>query len=263
MLRVDATVAAMRRHLRTVRLALAIALPIVVASCGRTAHDQQAAASDSITLRVFHKGWGNDETADCNSDDWGWDSVTFRMAKEDTVAAGRGAFREVHLSLVRAFTTDSVLVAYRPRELSIISSTEKPWPIRLDTIPTLDSVVISSHALTFGTNTVDGGWYYRVRTVAAWPEPRRKRVRTTTLVGKVLDATSGRLIPYARVVVLGTTIGDHTDRTGRFTLTEVPVGLARLDACAGCYLKTHTEVSAPSESLVIRLSRRPGCSYPD
>src|SRR5437763_1263239 len=97
MLTVGATLTAMHRHLRTVHLGLAVALPILVASCGRIVRDQQAAASDSITLRVSHKGWGNDETAECNSDDWGWDSVTFRLAKGDTATIGRGSFREVHL----------------------------------------------------------------------------------------------------------------------------------------------------------------------
>src|SRR5262245_989232 len=118
----------MYRCVRPIGLALVVALQTVAASCGRVGHDQQqSAASDSITLRVFNKGCGSGETAECNSDEWGWDSVTVRLAKGDTAAIGRGSFSEVHLQLVRAMSADSVLVAYSPREISVVASTEKGW----------------------------------------------------------------------------------------------------------------------------------------
>lgn len=226
-------------------------------SCSRAVPEQQTtAAADSVTLRVLYKPWGNDETAECKGDEWGWDSVTFRVANG-------GETREVHLKVLRVLSADSVWVSYRVGEMSVIGSPIGPWPIPQPGHPELDSVLISHRAVTFGANTVDGGSYYRARTVWPWPEPVRRRVRTTTLFGKVIDATSGRLIPSARVVVLGTKIGALTDRTGRFALTDVPVGTARLDACGGCYLKTHMEVIAPADSLVFRLGRKPGCTYPD
>ncbi len=250
---------------RIVQLGLVAAALMAADSCSRAVPEQQqtTGAADSVTFRVLYKAWGSGETAECNSDDWGWDSVTFRLAKGDTAAIGRGSFREVHLQLVRVFSPDSAWVSYRVGEMSVIGNPIGPWPIPQPGHPELDSIVISPRAVTFGTNTVDAGWYYRVRTVWPWPEPARKRVRMTTLFGKVVDATSGRLIPAARVVVLGTRIGALTDRTGRFTLTDVPVGIARLDACGGCYLKTHMDVITPSDSIVFRLSRRPGCTYPD
>lgn len=234
---------------------------LVATSCQKTAPvEGQLPASDSIAVRVLYKGWGGEETAECISEDWGWDSLTWRLAA-GSLATVTGHARDVHFQLTRLLASDSAMLAYRPGEVFPVTGSG-PWPLARE-YPQLDSIVVSTRPTRFTTRTVDGGWYYSVRTVPSWPELVRKPDRTTTLFGKVVDATSGRSIYVARVVVLGTKVGVLTDRVGRFTLTGVPIGSVRLDACAGCYLKTHIEVHAPSDSLVIPLRRKPGCTYPD
>ena len=52
--------------------------------------------------------------------------------------------------------------------------------------------------------------------------------------GRVFDLASNEAIPFANVVVYGTTLGGATDEEGRFRLENVPPGLVRLEVMAGC-----------------------------
>jgi hypothetical protein len=236
---------------------LLVAFSFTAAACNRTPPEQSAtAASDSIAIRVLYKGWGNGETAECSGEEWGWDSVTWRLAP-----GNRAHVLErppiAHLRLKRILSPDSAVIWFKPFGMSP-ADTGPPlnarWP---------DSVVISARPIRFESSSVDAGWYFLVHTVSVWPEPRRKPVRTATLVGRVVDVSSNRPLRYARVVVLGTTISESTDATGRFTLGHVPVGRVRLDVCAGCFVMTRLEVTAPTaDSLVVRLRLRPGCTHP-
>ena len=47
--------------------------------------------------------------------------------------------------------------------------------------------------------------------------------------GRVFDLASNEAIPFANVVVYGTTLGGATDEEGRFRLENVPPGLVRLE----------------------------------
>ena len=234
-------------------------LVIAAAGCGpaKLEPEHSPALADSVTLRVFFKAWGSGPpTGECNSDVWGWDTLTTRLAAGGKPSVDGFAGFEV----ARVLSSDSALLIYPPRAISRVEG-DGPGPIPLQAAE-LDTLVITPRPIKFCTNTVDGGSYYRVQTVPVWPEPKAKSLPVTKLFGKVTDGTSGRLVSNARVLVLGTGIGAYTDIAGRFFLENVPAGRVRLEVCNFCYLKTHLEVNAPTDSLVIPVARRPGCSFP-
>ncbi|MBN2091352.1 SusC/RagA family TonB-linked outer membrane protein [candidate division KSB1 bacterium] len=54
--------------------------------------------------------------------------------------------------------------------------------------------------------------------------------QTGTLKGTVSDADNGNELPYAQVVLVGTTLGSVTDFQGKFTIAKVPPGTYKLQA---------------------------------
>lgn len=247
---------------RQALLAFVAAAVLTAPACTkyRAGDDSWAPAADSIGLRVSYKSWSSWGDGDCIGDEWGWRSASRRLAAGGEIPVGDSQFG-VHLRVSRILSSDSAWVLFDPRELMRVG--EGPIPIPHET-PELDSALISSHPLRFGTPTVDAGMLYLVQTVPEWSEPQRKPVLTTTVVGKVEDATSGRLLAGARVALLGTAIGTRSDRNGRFALAEVPIGTGVFAACKGeCYSKAQLEIRVPGDSLVFRLGRKPNCKYPD
>ena len=59
--------------------------------------------------------------------------------------------------------------------------------------------------------------------IAGWA-PATAESRTGVITGQILDASSGRPLADARVLITGTGIGQLTNAAGRFTLLNVPVG---------------------------------------
>lgn len=58
--------------------------------------------------------------------------------------------------------------------------------------------------------------------------------QTTTLSGRVVDATTGKVLPFVNVYLNGTTRGTLTNEQGRFDLPNVPLGTIELAAsCVG------------------------------
>lgn len=248
----------MRGRARLARV-VAACLVAVAIGCARPEHHGPLAVSDSVAVRVLYKAWGTGPS-DCDRDEWGWDSVTVRLAAKGTMGVPGFGGRRVELRLAKVISPDSAVVAYSTRDMVRLESMS-PAPIAIGPLHE-DSVVVSKSAVQFTTPSVDGGWYYRVRAVRPWQEPVPGQVHTTRLFGKVIDGTSGRLVPYASVFVLGTRIAGETDGSGRFVLNGVPAGVVRLNVCAFCYVQSRSEVRAPSDSLVIVLGRKPGCTFP-
>ncbi|GAB4021944.1 carboxypeptidase regulatory-like domain-containing protein [Spirosoma koreense] len=56
------------------------------------------------------------------------------------------------------------------------------------------------------------------------------QITTTTLSGHVIDATTGKPMPFANVYLNGSTRGTLTDEKGHFSLTGVPLGTVELVA---------------------------------
>lgn len=50
------------------------------------------------------------------------------------------------------------------------------------------------------------------------------RTQTTTLTGRVTDASNGQPLPFASVFINNTTLGVNSDENGNFKLTNVPLG---------------------------------------
>lgn len=50
-------------------------------------------------------------------------------------------------------------------------------------------------------------------------------VPRTSLVGTVVDETTGKPVPYVNVYIAGSTLGSATDERGRFNIRSIPVGV--------------------------------------
>src|ERR1041384_8213771 len=113
----------------------------------------------------------------------------------------------------------------------------------------MDGAMILSHLdplSSCGTPTtysMDGGSVVGVRAVTTWPDPRRQRPRTSTVVGRVLDAASEhpwkwqpwmhRLALRPAVVHLAWSRNEAVaDSLGYFRLEGVPEGWVKLNAFA-------------------------------
>ncbi len=60
-----------------------------------------------------------------------------------------------------------------------------------------------------------------------------------TILGIVSESGTGRALPGASVVIVGTTLGTFTDGNGRFKITKVPVGVYEVQASfAGYHVET-------------------------
>lgn len=119
-------------------------------------------------------------------------------------------------------------------------------------------LVTRAWSSTYGTEVMDASGWFRIRLVDPWPEPTRTPAKTTHLVGRVEDDSTGCAILWCRLTLDGSKLGAFTDTLGRFEITDVPVGRISFNACAtGCEWK-HLEIEPPSGDLALRLRRVPG-----
>ena len=209
------------------------------------------AAPDSVALRLFSKLLV-DERDICTTENWGWDSLTRRLAPGGSVANDLLDRLGAQFTLGRIMTPDSAWLRYpRCRLMSLASYTEEA--------PVWDSVLVTTRSTDFQNATaagvVDTVMWFQVRLVRPWPEPPPLRRRTTTLRGRVLDDSTGRGIAHCQVVVDGTHCSAYTDTLGVFVLRGVPVGAIGVLACARGLSWEHVDVHAPVDSVIIRLQR--------
>lgn len=76
--------------------------------------------------------------------------------------------------------------------------------------------------------------------------------QTGLIRGHAYDADSGDPIPFANVVLQGTTIGTNSDIDGFFTLTKVPIGAYILEVSFIGFENATTEVEVKSEGVVYK-----------
>ena len=85
--------------------------------------------------------------------------------------------------------------------------------------------------------------------------PRRPRVVIGTVTGRVVEASSGRALAGASVVVLGTDRVARTDADGRFTLSGVPDGTHVVRASLLGYTLTDQSVTViPGQTVTVNFS---------
>ena len=65
--------------------------------------------------------------------------------------------------------------------------------------------------------------------------------QTGKIVGKVVDATNGAPLPYANIVIDGTTMGAASDMQGEFIIINVPPGVYKISAMMVGYRKMTVE----------------------
>lgn len=81
--------------------------------------------------------------------------------------------------------------------------------------------------------------------------------QTGTIVGRVIDANSGRPVPTAQVAIVGTQIGALVDAEGRFRIERAPVGTREVRAIRIGYQNasaTVTVVAGQSVSVELRMA---------
>lgn len=220
----------------------------VAVSSGRTPASR--APIDSITVRAMFKWLGSDAEPCRLPEDWGWDSLTWRLAPNQAFPPN---------GWTPSFTVGRVL----SRHSAWIKFGGVPHEGRLSSrgfiVP--DSLLVSGQwSETFETLVMDASGWFRVRLVDPWPEPARAPVKTTRLVGRVEDDSTGCAIFWCRLTINGTKLGVLTDTLGHFEIADVPVGRISLNACAGGYSWEHLEVEVPSDDLSLRLRRQPGAN---
>lgn len=67
-------------------------------------------------------------------------------------------------------------------------------------------------------------------TQAGAEEPQKKKGTDASIIGHILDKTTGEHIPYINVYLKGTTIGTTTDASGHYFLKDLPEGSFTLEA---------------------------------
>lgn len=215
---------------------------------GQAAPVEQHAAIDSVTVRAMFRWQGSDLEPCRLPEDWGWDSLTSRLAPS-------GAFPPngwtPYFAVTRVLSRDSAWIAF----------SGVPQGSRLSSrgfiVP--ESLLVSRlWSETFGTQVMDAEGWFRVRLVEPWPEPIRAPVKTARLVGRVEDDSTGCALFWCRLTIDGTKLGALTDTLGRFEIAEVPVGKVSLNACATGYSWEHVELVVPGSALTLRLRRQPG-----
>jgi hypothetical protein len=96
-----------------------------------------------------------------------------------------------------------------------------------------------------------GAWALLLAAALGGAAPVAAQQGTGQVVGRVLDAATGRGLPNARVVVQGTTLGATAGVDGRYTLARVPAGTrAVVVSLLGYGTKTVTGVAVPAGAAV-------------
>jgi len=174
-------------------------------------------APDSVTVRVLSKSWGWYEASwgrvAVDDPEWGWDSVTTRVAAWDTLVAlpWRQPFFKFRIG--RLFRPDSAeLVVNRDRF-------HTPESLRRKAL--LDTITVTARPIEFQRIITDAGERYRLRLVAPWPEPAEGLGDTCTLAGRIVNSRSGGGVPGVWVLVLGTKLWARSAADGRFSITGV------------------------------------------
>ncbi len=205
---------------------------------GRAVH-VLGSTPESVTVRVAYKSWGG-EMEQCAGPNWGWDSLTWRL-RQGEIAPRNEVFFEPQFRITNVISPDSARFAVRHG---------------IFTAP--DSFIVTPRwSETFSTVGIkDAQVWFRVRLVTPWPERPRTPVATTTLRGEVVDDSTGCGIYFCQVVVISTRCNAYTDTLGGFTLTDVPVGEVKAEACAGGYSQD-VVVHVPRDTLVFRFPHDP------
>lgn len=80
-------------------------------------------------------------------------------------------------------------------------------------------------------------------------EKNTPSITDANVYGHVVDAKSGKHIPYVRIVVKGTTLEAATDATGHFFLKNLPIGEYEIEASSmGYRTESKTVVTSPKTS---------------
>jgi hypothetical protein len=212
-----------------------------------------AVAPDSVALRLFSKLLVDDRDV-CTTENWGWDSLTRRLAPGDSLASEFLLDRlGAQFTLGRIVAPDSAWLRYpRCRLESLATYTEEAsvW----------DSVLVTTtrpadFQQATATGIMDTVMWFRVRLVRPWPEAPPLARRITVLRGRVVNDATGRGVARCQVVVDGTHCSTYTDSLGVFVLRDVPVGAVGVLACARGLTWEHVDVQAPDDSVIIRLQR--------
>lgn len=78
--------------------------------------------------------------------------------------------------------------------------------------------------------------------------PAQKQLSDANIYGHVVDKTSGEHLPYATVVLAGTTIGTTTDASGHYLLKNLPVGTFTLQVRAVGYRTAEQTVTTAART---------------
>ena len=242
------------RHTRASRIAGTVLICVATSrlAVGQADPTEARAAIDSISVRGMFK-WegGGDDIEPCPlPEDWGWDSLTWRLGPKEAIPPN---------GWTPGFTVGKVL----SRDSAWIAFQGIPWGSRLSArgfiVP--DSLLVTRRwSDTFTTSVSDAQGWFRVKLIDPWPEPTRAPVRAARLVGRVQDDSTGCAIFWCRLMIEGTKLGAVTDTLGRFEIADVPVGKMSLNACAFGYSWKHLVVAVPSGALTLRLRRQPGAA---
>jgi hypothetical protein len=213
---------------------------------------------DSVALRLFSKSWVGEGDV-CDTWNWGWDSLTWRLAPRNTLVDDLLDRLGVRFRLGRILARDSAWLIYSRRRLEWLPQPGEPYPRVLlpNELPEWDSVVVTTRPVKFGSaiGIVDTAMWFRAELVSPWPQARQAPRKTTTLRGRVVDHSTGRGIAGCQVVVDDTKCSAYTDPLGLFVLRGVPVGVIGVLACSRGWSWEHVEVRVPVDSLVIRVDQ--------
>ncbi len=96
-------------------------------------------------------------------------------------------------------------------------------------------------------------------TTLLWVAPSESAdpLQEVTVLGQILDGSSGDPLSHVEVRVEGTALAGLTDANGGFVLEGVPAGQYQLLFRHNCYYPTRVEVTVPESSprpIVLRLS---------
>jgi hypothetical protein len=223
----------------TVVVATVLSLPAAVGS-GRA--PVSLAVTDSITVRAMFRWQGSDTMEPCRlPEDWNWDSLTWRLAPNEAIPPNGFTPRFV---VKRVLSRDSAWIAFR----GFRNGFQVP-----------DSLLVSSKwSETFGTRVTDADGWIRLRLIDRSPERLRPPVKTTRLVGRVEDDSTGCAVFWCWLTINGTKLGAFTDTLGHFEIGDVPVGSISLNACAFGHEWKRLEIRVPCGALTLQLRRHPG-----
>ena len=218
-------------------------------------------ARDSITVRAYFKSWGPFHLPEADVE-WHPDSGTVRLrAPGDITFQTRIGFGESwDFPLVRVLSPESAWVR-TDRGLRPLGR----WSWRSDPQP--DSILITRDVRWWSTISFDGGTFVGLRMVPEWTSRRASsdtRLRTHSIVGRVVDAMTGRPcrppwgergkgLPTANLREAWGTASTDADSLGYFKLRGLREGWMKLNVSAVGYAFASRIVRVPADTLIVRL----------